>query len=517
MQQSIEKPEFADFENPNGFEAPRLTIFATTAALLTKTMTQHPTSHRAQPIRPVRSAGQYIAPFLVCMSLPLSGWTQTGELLLNANPDRKGTVTSPGIGLPLESFRYVPPAGASRNQQALDAVKRSPEQQRILDFNAAGNYQAAGTEGLALMATEKLDDELQLIVANSLAWTGRVKEAIPTYQGLGKGKYANEANIGLANVFRWNGRDDQAAPLYRAVLANDPENTDAIEGLELAGRELRPRTTVSVGSSSDSSDIRRRAVTLNHRWRDSTGSNIMEIETSTVRDRLPTFQASQQDLTFRYQGLALALKPSLEISSATKTSGSVFASGQISLFNEQLSLQAGRINWGRIATNPNSLAANLSALNAGLIWNQNLAIGRLLARANYYDISDGNRIITSSVNLASSWRPLGRHFKPFVGVETRDAKFNSPNYWSPAQGYGTAYAGVLAEWDGPDWGFYSSAQAGTPLYGDAGKSWNVGVGGKRWVASDIAIGFSAGALSSKRDSSVYRAKSANVSLEKLWK
>ena len=222
MQQSIEKPEFADFEDPNGFEASRLTIFATTAALLTKTMTQHLTSHRAQPIRPVKSAGQYIAPFLVCMSLPLSGWTQTGELLLNANPDRKGTATSPGIGLPLESFRYVPPAGVSRNQQALDAVKRSPEQQRILDFNAAGNYQAAGTEGLALMATEKLDDELQLIVANSLAWTGRVKEAIPTYQGLGKGKYANEANIGLANVFRWNGRDDQAAPLYRAVLANDP-------------------------------------------------------------------------------------------------------------------------------------------------------------------------------------------------------------------------------------------------------------------------------------------------------
>ncbi|TAG35639.1 MAG: hypothetical protein EAZ34_03000 [Polaromonas sp.] len=480
-------------------------------------MTQHLTSHRAQPIRSVKSAGQHIAPFLICMSLPLSGWTQTGELLLNASPDRKGTATSPGIGLPLESFRYIPPGGASKNQQVLNAVKRSPEQQRILDFNAAGNYQAAGTEGLALMAVEKLDDELQLIIANSLAWTGRVQEAIPTYQGLGKGKYANEANIGLANVFRWNGRDDQAAPLYRAVLAIDPENADAIEGLELSDRSLRPRTTVSVGNSSDSSDIRRRAVTLNHRWRDSTGSNIMEIETSTVRDRLPAFQANQQDLTFRYQNLTLALKPSFEISSATKTSGGVFASGQISLVDEQLSLQAGRINWGRIATNPNGLAANLSALNAGLMWSQNLTIGKLLARANYYDISDGNRIITSSVSLASSWRPLGSHFKPFLGIETRDAKFSSANYWSPAQGYGTAYAGVLAEWDGLDWGFYASAQAGTALYGEAGKSWNVGIGGKRWIASDIAIGLSASALSSRRDSSVYRAKSANVSLEKLWK
>ena len=480
-------------------------------------MTQYLISHRAQPIRPVRSAGRHLAPFLVCMGLPLAGWTQTGELLLNANPDRKGTVTSPGIGLPLEPFKYIPPAGASKNQQASDAVNRSPEQQRILDFNAAGNYQAAGTEGLALMTTEKLDDELQLIIANSLAWTGRVKEAIPTYQGLGKGKYTNEANIGLANIFRWNGRDDQAAPLYRAVLANDPENTDAIEGLELSARELRPRTTVSFGSSSDSSNIQSRVATVNHRWRDSTGSNIMEIETSAVTNTLPTFQANQQDLTFRYQALNLALKPSLEISSATKTSGAVYGSGRINLFDDQLSLQAGRLNWGRIATNPNGLAAKLSAWNAGLIWDQSLSFGRLVARANYYDISDGNRIVTSSVNLASSWRPLGSHFKPFVGVETRDAKSSSSNYWSPAQGYGTAYAGVLAEWDGPDWNFYTSAQAGVPLYGDAGNSLNVLVGGKRRITSDLAVGFSAGTLSSKRDNTEYKAKSANVSLEKLWK
>ena len=451
------------------------------------------------------------------MGLPLASWGQTGELSLNPNSDRKGAATPPGGAIPLESFKYIPPAGASKNQQASEAIRRSPEQQRILDFNTAGNYQAAGTEGLALMSKEKLDDELQLIVANSLAWTGRVKEAIPTYQGLAKGKFANEANVGLANVFRWNGRDDQAAPLYRAVLATDPENKDAIEGLELTSRELRPRTTVSFGGSNDSSEIQRRVATVNHRWRDSTGSNIMEIETSAVRDRLPTFQANQQDLTFRYQALNLALKPSLEISSATKTSGSVYASGRINLFDDQLSLQAGRLNWGRIATNPNGLAANLSAWNAGLIWNQSLSFGRLLARANYYDISDGNRIVTSNVNLASSWRPLGSHFKPFMGIETRDAKFNSPNYWSPAQGYGTAYAGVLAEWDGPDWNFYTSAQAGAPLYGDAGNSWNVLVGGKRWVTSDIAVGFSAGMLSSKRDNAEYRAKSATVSVEKLWK
>lgn len=482
------------------------------------TLTQNSISQSSTTICPSQSARWQFLSLVVCIGLlPLGSWAQTGELLLNPDRDRKNTATVPGSVMFLEPFKYIPPASAGKSQQELEAIKRSPEQQRILDFNAAGNYQATGTEGLALMSKEKLDDELQLIVANSLAWTGRMKEAISVYQGLAKGKYADEANVGLANIFRWNGRDDQAAPLYRAVLATDPENKDAIEGLQLAGRELRPRTTVSFGGSRDSSEIQRRVATVNHRWRDTTGSSVMEIETSAVRDTLPTFQANQQDATFRYQALNLALKPSLEISSATKTSGGVYGSGRINLFDDQLSLEAGRVNWGRIATNPNGLAASLSAWSAGLIWNQSLSFGRLLARANYYDISDGNRIVTSSVNLMSSWRPLGSHFKPFVGVETRDATFNSPNYWSPAQGYGTAYAGVLAEWDGPDWNFYTSAQAGLPLYGDAGNSWNVLVGGKRWVTPDIAVGFNAGVLSSRRDSAGYRAKSATVSVEKLWK
>lgn len=486
--------------------------------------TQHLTLHRVANARPVIPSGWQITSLLIFTGLPMASGAQTGELLLSPNSSLKGAVTSPGSALPLEPFKYIPPASAGKTKEALDAVKRNPEQQRILDLNTAGNYQAAGTEGLALMSREKLDDDLQLIVANSLAWTGRTKEAIPTYQALANGQYANEANVGIANLFRWNGRDDQAAPLYRAVLAKDPENKDAIEGLELTARELSPRTTISFGGSRDSSDIQVRAATINHRWRDNSGSRIMEVEASTTRNTLPTIQTRQPDATFRYQALDLALKPSFEISSASKISANgnnnganLFASGRINLFDDQLALRAGRVNWGRISTNPNGIASNLAAWNTGLTWNQSLPIGRLTARGDFYSISDGNRIVTSSVNLASAWRPLGNHFKPFVGIETRDAKFNSANYWSPSQGYGTAYAGVLAEWDGPDWNFYTSAQFGVPLYGDAGNSWNVLVGGKRWITSDVAVGFSAGSLASKRDNSEYRAKSANVSLEKLWK
>lgn len=419
-----------------------------------------------------------------------------------------------GKSLPSE---LVPPKTASSRRESVGLPKRSQAKQHIVDLNAAEDYQAAGTEGLALLSKEKLDDELQLIVANSLAWSGREKDAIPAYQDLAKGEYANEANVGLANIYRWSGRDDQAAPLYLAVLAADPGNAGAVEGLELATRELSPRTMLSFGGSIDSSDMQRRSAAINHRWRDSSRSNIMEIETSRVRDSLPNSQADQQDVSFRYQALNLALKPSFELSIPAKAEHVVYGSAHLKLSENLTSLDVGRVNWGRIATNPNALASNLAASHIGLEATQAFSFGNLVGRIDYFDISDGNNMLTSSLRLASKWRPLGSHIKPFLGVETRAAKFNTPNYWSPDHGFGTLYAGLLGEWGRTDWNVYAAGQAGLRLYGDAGASWSLSAGGKRWVSSDVAISMNLWDMASWRDNAYYRAKSVSINLEKLWK
>jgi hypothetical protein len=374
-----------------------------------------------------------------------------------------------------------------------------------------------GTEGLALMSKEKQDAELQLIVANSLAWTGRFKEATPTYQGLTNGKYANEANVGLANLQRWSGRDDLAAPIYRTVLASAPTNDDALEGLELTTRELSPRTTLSAGASNDSSDIQRRSNAINHRWRDKTGSNIMEIETSAVRDWLPNIETRQQELTVRYESLSLALKPSMELSMPTGANRTLFGSVRIKVADDAVSLSAGRVNWGRMATNPNALALGLTASHLGVAGVQEFSLGTLRGRFDYFDISDNNRIISTTLNLASNWRPLGNNYKPFVGVQTRAAQFTASNYWSPEQGSGSLYAGLLGEWGSAHWSLYASAQTGVRLYGDAGKSWSVSAGGKRWLTDDLALSMTFWAMENIRNNTNYTAQSANVSLEKLWR
>jgi tetratricopeptide (TPR) repeat protein len=415
-------------------------------------------------------------------------------------------------------FKYIPPAGAVASAQPdVPPPKRKPEQQRIIDLNAASDYRSVGTEGLALMAQEKQDDEVVLIVANSLAWTGRNKEATATYRELINGKYANEANIGLANLQRWSGRDDLAAPIYRTVLEATPTNSDALEGMALATRELSPRTTFSLGASSDSSDVQRRSNKINHRWRDKSGSTIMEIEANAVKDWLPNIESRQQDVTVRYQDLALALKPSVELSMPTGANKTFYGSARIKLVEDAVSLTAGRVNWGQMANNPNALALGLSALHLGVSATQGFSFGNLTGRADYYDISDNNRIISTSVELASSWRPLGNNYKPFVGIQTRAAQITSPNYWSPEIGSGSLYAGLLGEWGSADWNFYASAQKGVRLYGDAGQSWAISGGGKRWLSDDIALSMTFWAMESVRNSASYKAQSATVSLEKLWK
>lgn len=461
------------------------------------------------------NVSQYtLVPLVFLLGLPLLAFADTKGGLPNSMLDPQGAALPSGEMI-VAPFKYIPPIGLIKVED--DSPKRNPDQQRIVDLNAAGNYQAVGTEGMALLAKEKPDEALQLIIANSLAWTGRLKEATPAYQSLTAGKYANDATVGLANIQRWRGRDNEALPLYRQVLASDPGNEVALEGAELSSRELRPRTLLSFGGSSDSSDLQQRSATLNHRWRDSTGARIMEVETSGVKNSLPNSEASQKDVTVRYEDLGLPLKPSIELSMPTQTDRTLYGSASVKLApDDQVTLTVGRVNWGRMVGNPNALATGLAASHLGMTVTEVFSFGTLQGRLNYYDISDNNTILTTKLNLSSAWRPIGSHFTPFVGIETREAKFNTPNYWSPSEGSGTLYAGLLGEWGSADWNFYASGQTGARLYGDAGASWSVSAGGKRWLSKDVALSMNLWSMASTRDNATYRAQSANLNLEKLW-
>jgi hypothetical protein len=456
-----------------------------------------------------------LLPVLLCLGVPMMSAADDRLVSPNTALDHSGSATGLGGLNILVPFQYIPPA-ASSDAPSVDLPKLKPSEQRVADLYAAGNYQAAGSAGLALMAQEDTDEGLRLMMANSLAWTGRLADAAPVYQGLTKGRYADAANVGLGNLQRWGGRDHLAAPLYRGGLARDPSNEEAATGLLLTGRELSPRTTLSLGGSSDSSDEERRFVTLNHRWRDASGARIFEVETSRVRDELPGIETSQQDVSLRYQDLDMAFKPRFELSMPTNANRTLFGGVGLNFEPFNTSVQIGRVNWGRMAVNPNALAGGLTATHVGAAAWHDLFVGRLSGRLAHYRISDDNTLLIGGLNLDTAWRPLGRAFKPYLGVETRDATFNAPSYWSPEQGSGTAYVGLKGEWGDTDWSIHSSAQLSRRLFGDAGNGWSVSAGGKRWIATDVAVSLNLWAMASHRNGSAYRARSVSVNLEKLW-
>jgi len=413
-----------------------------------------------------------------------------------------------------ESFKYIAPATGTTTGVA--DPKRTPAQQHIADLNAAGQYAEAGAEGLILLAQEKPDDGLKLIIANSLAWSGRLKDASATYQTITENELVPDANVGIANILHWKGQDHLAVPIYKDILVQSPDNNDARTGLELASREMVPRTTVTMGGISDSNDFRRGAATINHRWRDESGFNVMEVELNGEHDNQPGMDATQQDVTLRYQALGSEFKPAFELSLPSWSRRQIFAGLKLWFDDDNIQLDLGNMNWGRLANNANALDQGLSASHVGLSGKGTVILGELSGRVDYYNVSDTNIVLTSDARLTPNVRPFGPAIKPFLGVETRSARFNSPNYWSPIDGSGSFYMGLQGDWQLDDWMVYAIGQAGLGLYGDAGTSWSATGGLKRWVTHDVSMGFNLWAMSSTRNGASYSSQSAFFTLEKLW-
>lgn len=383
-----------------------------------------------------------------------------------------------------------------------------------------GRHATLGTQALDLLrgGQFKPDDTLRLKIANSLAWTLRLNEAAEQYEQLISGPEAKPAQLALANTYRWLGRPDLAVPLYENLLEQDLNHADARDGLDYADREVRPRTTVQWRGSNDSGDMQVNTLTLTHRWRDKSMRQIFEVETEANRDRLTPaqLQVNQHQLGLRYENLGLPLQPRVFLSLQNRPERQAFGGVRVRLGQSFTYLTAEHMNWGVASLSARALNAGLTAKHVGLESRVGFPVGELSAQAHAYRISDGNTLLTSSLRFAPLWRPLGPAFKPYVAVDTRDVKFNTPNYWSPETGSGSASLGATAEWAEKDWFFYVAAQAGQRLYGEAGSSWSASIGAQRWLSRDMSVGVHLWGMSSIRDQARYRAHSGTVKLEKLW-
>ena len=360
---------------------------------------------------------------------------------------------------------------------------------------------------------------LRLKMANEMAWSNRLTQAIAQYETLmADPAQADSARLPLANAYRWTGRPHLALPLYQDAVRQAPSNVDASDGLEYAERELRPRTTLGLNTSKDSGDLSNHGATLSHRWRDSSLKQIFELETDWRNSLQHPIgpQARHNGASFRYQNLGWALSPDMWLSAQTKPRNGWFGGLRVKVGDLPVHAELARENFGLTSFSARALDAGLTANRVGLEGSWGDTVGVLSGRVNWYNISDTNTLRTGSLKFAPSWRPLGLWFKPYASIDTRDVKFNTPNYWSPADGSGTLGLGATAEWASKDWYFVMAGQLGTRMYGEAGSSWSASVGAQRWLNRDTALTVNLWGMSSIRDQVRYKANTLSVKLDRLW-
>lgn len=414
-----------------------------------------------------------------------------------------------------EPFRYIPPvATPDANAVEIDEAKASPAQKRVIAAIRAGDYRAAGELGLSLIAGETVSLELKLMIANSLAWSGKTRQATPIYELLFDSKLKVPAMVGKANILRWQGKSAPAKSLYSNALKEDKNNQDAKEGLRLVGRELRSRAKISNTSGRDSSDVHLRGLIMNLRWFDQKEEGSYEIEASLSRSKQSWADESSRDVVVRYSNPKMKYEPRVEISSNGQ---SLFGLASLTPVEDfPLTVHVGRVDWSKMSGSPSAIRNNHTALRFGLQSSLELSSGQLNLRAESYRVSDGNLILASTGRFNSSWRPLGALFQPFIGIETRKAKRGASDYWTPVDGYGAIYAGFTSEHAEADWNIFGSVQLGTRLWGEAGRNWGISAGAKRWFNDDLAVSASFWALGSRRGTQGYRASSLNFNVEKYW-
>jgi hypothetical protein len=272
-----------------------------------------------------------------------------------------------------------------------------------------------------------------------------------------QGQYENAATRGLNHLLvkPWHHQLRFVVadlPLYKEVLAADPANESANEGQILATLELRSRTSINMGKLEDSSTIQRQSGAVTHRFRHGKGPNAVELEIGKVRDTSPALETREKTFTGRYTANTLSLKPTLSLGGSNTGTNRGFYGG--------VSIRAGE----------HEDVIELDKVNWAVLATNPLAV---------------------QSNLSAT----------HIGLQgTRS----------------TCYGSLTAEWDSPDAVFYASGQVGDSIYGEAGRSWSLSAGGKYWLASDLSAGFSLWSMASRRNGAPYRAKSANVILEKFW-
>jgi hypothetical protein len=393
---------------------------------------------------------------------------------------------------------------------APDSATRAYQEERYTD---------AARLGLVEVSKRPDDHDLRLKVANSLAWTGQYALAAQQYRALATSPLATEATLGLANVYLWSGQPHLAQPLFQAVLASNPAQADALDGIARLRRELQPRTTLRLSTAGDSGKAERSGLAVSHRWRDAGLNQIFELAADRNKEqRSPdTGDLKPREVSFAYQHLGLPLAPRLELSAQSSPTSKLFGDLSARLPSADVTVSAGRVNWGQLVFDARALRDGLTANRVGIAAATDTPAGQLAGSFNQFAVSDGNRVREFNLRYTPQWQPAPARtgVKLFAGLYGRGASRQVDRYWSPTV-YNTADVGLaLGRWEA-EWQLEGELKRSFGIGGEGANGWTLGTGALRWLNRDWAIQGNLAYQETSRSGSRYRYDALSAALIRVW-
>jgi tetratricopeptide (TPR) repeat protein len=458
---------------------------------------------------------------------------QPHELRARGWADPRGLAWLAALALLACGSLSLPREAKAQTQQAAAA---SPAD----DAFQAQRYNDAARLGLAELARNPDNHALRLRTANSLAWTGQYPVAADQYRALLGTPLAGDARVGLANLQLWQGQPARAHAMYRQALDRaSPGNTSdaardaARQGLANAERQLRPMTSVRLIGLEDSSNTRREAIGLQHRWRDASRQQAFEVgyeggreERTGLTPALPSQSLGELSLGYQHQGWAV--QPRVRVTIQDQPRSRSFWDLGADLFDGQLKVDVGRVNWGKLVFDPRALQAGLTADRLGVAGRANLPGVAVRGSFQHFKVSDGNTVQELDLRLTPSWQPLQARagLRGFAGLYSRTSERSGVPYWSPVDGYHTGYVGVLLEHSfggaadsavaGPRSSLFAELKRSLRTGGEGASGWSAGMGGRVALNADWALRADAFHGETRRDASSYRSTSVSVGIERQW-
>jgi len=413
---------------------------------------------------------------------------------------------APAVPVPSAPAPVAAPATASERDGADALVRRRYE---------AGDYSGAARAGAAALAARPDDHALRAMVADSLAWSGRLDAAVEQYERLYGTPLDARGRVGVANVLRWRGRPEAAVPLYDTVIARTPDDAGAREGQALARRELRPQARLRLQSQRDSTGFVRSDALVSQRWWSDDRTYRYEVDGRVGRDTVDPDRESTAGAGVSVLAAGRPFRPALSLYTGGVDTTRVFGVARAELLGERLAVRAGRVDWGRMAFSMPAQRAGLAANTVGLESAGDLFFGSWRIRADAWRVSDGNDVREVDARLTPSWQPLPLGLAWFGGAYWRDSAREDPRYWSPTGHYTIGVLGLKRSW------FWSRGELGVVVQrgfaiGDVAKdTWSGGLNAEWWLTATTAIGVDAWYSDAPRPAD-YRYRSVGVTMRQVW-